>query len=74
MFMYSYPRLKDLRDDADKTQRDIAKLIGVSQQHYGMYERGVRELPMHHFITLAKYYHVSLDYMVGLTNKKDSSQ
>lgn len=70
IFMYFYHRLKDLREDADKTQAEIAKVIGVSQQHYGMYERGARELPMHHFITLAKYYNASLDYMAGLTNKR----
>lgn len=68
--MYFYHRLKDLREDADMTQAEIAKVIGVSQQHYGLYERGVRELPMHHFITLAKYYNASLDYMAGLTNKR----
>ena len=65
-----FPRLKDLRDDADKTQAEIAELLGISQQHYGVYERGERELPMHHFITLAKYYNASLDYMAGLTNHK----
>ena len=41
-----FPRLKDLRDDADKTQAEIAELLGISQQYYGVYERGERELPM----------------------------
>lgn len=58
-----------MREDADRTQADIADLLGISQQHYSMYERGDRELPMHHFITLAKYYNVSLDYLAGLTDK-----
>ena len=64
--MYTYQRLKDLREDFDKSQLDIAVLLQISQQHYSMYERGERELPMHHFITLAKYYNVSLDYLAGL--------
>ena len=64
--MYFYQRLKDMREDFDKSQQDVANIIGVSQQHYGLYENGKRELPMHHFITLAKYYNVSLDYLAGL--------
>lgn len=64
--MYYYQRLKDLREDNDKTQEQIAEVLGISRQHYSMYERGERELPMHHFITLAKYYNVSLDYLSDL--------
>lgn len=64
--MYFYQRLRDLREDSDKSQEDIAKLLSISQQHYSMYESGKRELPMHHFITLAKYYNISLDYLAGL--------
>ena len=64
--MQFYQRLRDLREDADKTQKDIALLLQISRQHYSMYERGERELPMHHFITLARYYNVSLDYLAGL--------
>ena len=66
--MFLYQRLRDLRNDADLTQADIAKLLNVSRQHYSMYERGDRELPMHHFITLAKFYNVSLDYLAGLVD------
>ena len=66
LYMFLYQRLRDLRNDADLTQADIAKLLNVSRQHYSMYERGDRELPMHHFITLAKFYNVSLDYLAGL--------
>ena len=69
--MYFYQRIKDLREDADRPQGDIAKLLGISQQHYSMYERGDRELPMHHFITLAQYYNVSLDYLAGLIDKPE---
>ena len=64
--MQFYQRLRDLREDNDKSQLEIANLLKVSQQHYSMYERGDRELPMHHFVTLAKFYNVSLDYLAGL--------
>lgn len=64
--MYFYQRLKDLREDADKTQSDLAKLLGTAREQYHKYETGKQELPMHHFITLAKYYNVSLDYLAGL--------
>ena len=64
--MQFYQRLRDTREDSDKSQKEIADLLQVSQQHYSMYERGERELPMHHFVTLARYYNVSLDYLAGL--------
>ena len=64
-----YQRLKDLREDADKTQENIANILGISQQHYALYESGKRELPMHHFITLARFYGVSLDYLEGLIDR-----
>ncbi len=66
--MKYYQRLRDLREDADKTQAEIAEILNMKQNQYSRYERGERELPMHHFITLAKYYNVSLDYLAGLTN------
>ena len=64
-----YQRLKDLREDADKTQENIANILGISQQHYALYESGKRKLPMHHFITLARFYGVSLDYLAGLIDR-----
>lgn len=64
--MYLYQRLRDLREDSDKTQEEIAKLLGTTQQQYYKYESGMRELPMHHFVALAKYYNVSLDYLAGI--------
>lgn len=67
--MNCYRRLKDLREDREKVQEDIAAILGISRQHYSMYERGERELPMHHFITLARYYNVSLDYLAGLIDE-----
>ncbi len=66
--MHYYQRLKDIREDNDKTQDEIAKILGISRQHYSLYERGERELPMHHFVTLAKYYNISLDYFADLIN------
>ena len=66
--MYTYKRLRDLREDSDKKQEDIAIVLNISRQQYQLYESGKRELPMHHFITLSRYYNVSLDYLVGLTN------
>jgi len=69
---YCYQRLRDLREDRDKTisQAEIADLLGTTQQTYSLWERGDREIPFHHAITLAKFYHVSLDYIAGLTNQK----
>lgn len=69
---YCYQRLRDLREDRNETikQKDIADLLGTTQQTYSLWERGDREIPFHHAITLAKFYNVSLDYIAGLTNKK----
>lgn len=69
--MYSYSRLRDLREDADMVQKQIAKVLGITTQQYSLYERGDREIPLHHAITLAKFYRVSLDYITGLTNRKN---
>ena len=66
VFMYCYQRLCDLREDAGLSQKEIAEKLGTTQQQYCRYENGTRELPMHHFITLARYYNVSLDYLAGL--------
>ena len=69
---YFYQRLKDLREDGNKTisQQEIAELLGTTQQTYSLWERGDREIPFHHVITLAKFYNVSIDYIAGLTNHK----
>ena len=66
--MYFYQRLKDTREDLDKKQEDIACILNITRQQYQLYESGKREMPMHHFITLAKYYNVSLDYLAGLVD------
>lgn len=66
-----YRRLKDLREDNDMTQQQIAGLLKTTQQQYSKYETGVQEIPVHHLITLARFYRVTIDYIVGLSNKKN---
>ena len=69
---FCYSRLKDLREDRNRvvTQSELAELLGTTQQTYSLWELGVREIPFHHVITLAKFYNVSIDYIAGLTNNK----
>ena len=66
--MYIYQRLKDLREDKDKKQEDIAKVLNITRQQYQLYESGKREMPMHCFVMLARYYNISLDYLAGLAD------
>ena len=68
--MTIYPRIRDLREDCDLNQTEVAKILGTTQTQYSRWERGAQEIPLHHFISLARYYKVSLDYLAGLTNKK----
>ena len=63
-------RIRDLREDADKTQAEIAVVLGTSQTMYARYERGANEMPIHHLLTLCRYYNVSADYILGRTDKK----
>lgn len=63
--MFVYPRVRDLREDADKTQRQIAELLNMQLTVYQRYERGERELPLWAAIKLADYYGITLDYLVG---------
>lgn len=63
-----FDRLRDLREDKDLTQYDVAELLNTTQQVYSRYEKGVNEIPLHHIITLCKFYKVSADYILGLTN------
>lgn len=63
-------RIRNLREDSDKTQAEIAEILGTSQTMYARYERGANEMPIRHLITLSKYYGVSTDYILGITNKK----
>ena len=66
--MYIYNRIRDLREDQDKTQAQIAQEINVGLTTYRRWETGEREIPLHIIIQLAKLYNVSLDYIVGMTN------
>lgn len=63
-------RIRNLREDSDKKQREIAELLETSQTMYARYERGANEMPVRHLLKLAKYYNVSMDYLCGLTNRK----
>lgn len=62
-----YQRLRDLKEDADLTQKQVADLIGVSTNHYGKYERGETDIPLEKAVILANYYNCSLDYLAGRT-------
>ncbi len=57
-----------MREDSDKKQEEIALVLNITRQQYQLYESGKREMPMHHFVSLARYYNVSLDYLAGLTD------
>lgn len=63
-------RIRDLREDHDLAQSVIAEYLFCDQSLYSKYERGQRELPLRFAVALADYYGVSLDYLVGLTDKK----
>ena len=67
--MYVYKRVRDLREDHDKTQKDIATVLNMQLTVYQRYERGERELPLWAAIKLADYYKVTLDYLVGRADK-----
>ncbi len=64
-----YRRLKDLREDNNYTQKEIADLLYTTQPQYFRYESGLRDLPCELVIILAKFYDVSIDYILGLTDK-----
>ena len=66
----TYRRIRDLREDSDKRQREIAALLHMQPTVYQRYERGERELPLWAAIKLADYYNVTLDYLVGRTDEK----
>lgn len=71
--MAYYRRIRELREDSDKTQREIAKYLGTPYQYYAVYEKGGSEISFERAIALAKYYNVSLDYIAGLTDVKQNS-
>lgn len=65
-----YPKLRYLREKGDRSQRQIAELLNISQQHYQLYECGKRQIPLDKAIVLAEYYDVSLDYIADLTDDR----
>lgn len=62
-----FQRIRDMREDADLTQEQVARMLGIAQTVYSRYERGFQTIPLGLLIQLADYYHVSLDYLVGRT-------
>ena len=65
-----YRRIRDLREDADLTQKQMADTLHCSQQVYSNYELGQRDIPTVILIALAKYHNTTTDYILGLTDKK----
>ena len=61
-----YDRLRELREDRDLTQAQIAEILGTTQQVYSRYEKGINQVPIHHLITLCEFYNVSSDYVLGI--------
>jgi len=68
--MQKYQRIRDLREDADLTQKQLGDAINVPQRTYAYYESGQRMIPPHVLCALADFYHVSVDYLLGRTSKK----
>lgn len=66
-----YKRIRDLREDNDKTQTEVAMFLGMKQPQYYRYETGLRDIPSDILIKLADYYGVSTDYILGRTNNPD---
>jgi len=63
-----FQRLRDLREDRDLLQKDVAALLGISQTVYSRYERGFQAIPVVHLLALADFYGTSTDYLLGRTN------
>ena len=68
--MHYIRRIRDLREDADLTQQQVASALGTSQTMYARYERGANEMPIRHLLTLCELYQVSADYILGRTKRK----
>ena len=67
-----YHRLKDLREDNDLTQKQVAQILLITQQQYSLYEKGYRDIPSAHLVILADFYKTSVDYLLGITNNQFS--
>ena len=66
-----FQRIRDMREDADLSQKQIAAYLGIAQTVYSRYERGFQTIPLEHLIALADYYHVSLDYLTGRSRNRE---
>ena len=66
-----FQRIRDLREDADLSQREIAAYLGIQQTVYSRYERGFQPMPLEHLIRLADFYDVSTDYLLGRTQRPE---
>ncbi|MBP8593855.1 MAG: helix-turn-helix transcriptional regulator [Ruminococcus sp.] len=66
-----FQRLRDLREDMDMNQTQVAELLHTSQTVYSRYERGFQTIPVEHLLILADFYNVSVDYILGRTNNKE---
>lgn len=64
--------IKELREDNDLTQQEIADILGTTQQVYSRYEKGINEMPIRHLVELCKFYNVSADYILGLNKSKNN--
>lgn len=64
-------RLRDLREDSDKKQREIADFLNITRQQYSLYETGKRDIPAEYIRELARYYNTSCDYILEITNEID---
>lgn len=71
LVMNMYLRIRNLREDADLTQKQIAELLSTNQSNYSKTERGVKALSLEEAVTLAQFYKTSVDYIVGLTDERD---
>lgn len=63
-------RIKEIREDRDLYQSDIAKVLNITQSQYSLYENGIRLIPIDKLAMLAKYYNTSVDYLIGLTDER----
>lgn len=69
--MEIHERIRALREDNDKTQKELCDLLQTTQPQYSKYERGIQEIPTRHIKTLALFYGTSTDYILGMTNEKE---
>jgi len=66
-----YEIFRELREDNDLTQHDVADILGTTQQVYSRYEKGINEMPIRHIVTLCRYYKKSADYVLGIDTKEN---